>query len=131
MVERYRPQTTKGGYGRGFERMKERLGPVRTEELRQQVLKEQAEARVKWGGGPLETRDRSSYVDYPPPSGPTKLEVHLTLTTKSGEMGRTTIKKFKSEVKAMAYFEACLKRKDLWGTTLFRNGQEVAQSGPP
>jgi len=45
--------------------MKARLGPERTEALRQQVLKDQLEARAKWGVQPVTPRDREEYKEYP------------------------------------------------------------------
>jgi hypothetical protein len=56
------PQPT---YGRGFFRMKERLGPERAEELRQEVLRDQIAAREKWGGQAVLPRDRDTYKEYP------------------------------------------------------------------
>ncbi len=54
-------------YGRGFARMKARLGEQRAEELRQEVLKDQIAAREKWGAQPVNSRDRDTYNDYPKP----------------------------------------------------------------
>lgn len=66
MVERYRAgQTIVPMYGRGFHRMKERLGPEKAEELRQSVLKDQLAARAKWGAQPVQERDRTTYKEYP------------------------------------------------------------------
>lgn len=54
--------------GPGYARMKARLGPKKAEALRQQVLKEQADALSEAGKHRDATvRDRDSYVEYPPP----------------------------------------------------------------
>jgi hypothetical protein len=53
-------------YGRGFARMKKRLGPKKTEALRQQVLAEQIAMREKVSGEIVKSRDRDSYKEYPP-----------------------------------------------------------------
>lgn len=53
-------------YGRGFDRMKARLGEKRTEELRLQVLKDQ-QAALSQAARPVQPRDRSSYSEYPAP----------------------------------------------------------------
>lgn len=45
--------------------MMERLGPEKAEALRQQVLREQTEAREKFGRPPDPPRDRDTYKDYP------------------------------------------------------------------
>ena len=70
MVKRQRstPTAPIPMYGRGFARMKNRLGPERAEELRQEVLKDQLAARAKWGEQPVgDERDRASYKGYPLP----------------------------------------------------------------
>lgn len=53
--------------GPGLRRMRARLGPTRTEELRQQVLREQEAALIEAASGrPVVERDRCAYRDYPP-----------------------------------------------------------------
>jgi len=54
-------------YGAGFRRMKNRLGPQRVEEIRQQVLKDQQAALADAGDVRTYHRDRTSYTDYPKP----------------------------------------------------------------
>ena len=67
MVERYKPGGVKPVYGQAFHRMVNNMGgPEQFEKLRQQTLRDQIEARAKWGAQPVETpRDRETYQGYP------------------------------------------------------------------
>ncbi len=70
MVERRKLPAQVVDYGRGFDRMKARLGPEKAEALRLDTIRLQEEARAFWGGQPLpDKRDRSSYKGkgYPAP----------------------------------------------------------------
>jgi hypothetical protein len=54
--------------GPGYFRMVKRLGAKRVEELRQEVLADQAQALSETGKHrPEPTQDRESYTTYPPP----------------------------------------------------------------
>lgn len=52
-------------YGPGFRRMQKHLGPKRMEELRQDTIKRQTDARS--AEAVTVTRDRDYYKDYPKP----------------------------------------------------------------
>lgn len=55
-------------YGRGFARMARNMGPDARENMRQQVLRDQAAALEKVGGDRVTVeRDRTVYTDYPEP----------------------------------------------------------------
>lgn len=53
-------------YGPGFKRMQKLLGPKRLEELRQDTIKRQENARGNIAEEVV-NRDRDSYKDYPKP----------------------------------------------------------------
>lgn len=56
--------------GPGFRRMKQQLGPKGSEELRQQVLREQVAMAENAERVRVEIqRDREAYRDYPKPKG--------------------------------------------------------------
>ena len=52
-------------YGPGFLRMRRRLGKRKTEELRQDVIKQQDAMRETVSGELQAVRDRETYKDYP------------------------------------------------------------------
>jgi hypothetical protein len=57
-------------YGRGFARMKARLGPEKYEALRQDTIARQEQTLSEVGKARVITeRDRDSYKEYPPPKG--------------------------------------------------------------
>lgn len=57
-------------YGRGFARMKARLGPEQYEALRQDTISRQQKALAEIGQERVvKERDRDSYTTYPTPKG--------------------------------------------------------------
>lgn len=68
-THQWRENMTMPKYGRGFARMKAVLGPEKSEQMRQQVLRDQEAALSEVGKhrvAKLE-RDRTGYTDYPEP----------------------------------------------------------------
>jgi hypothetical protein len=53
-------------------------------------------------------------------------EVHFTKATKDGDVGRTTIRKFKTRIGAQNHFNRCIKRADLFGCSWWFGRHELA-----
>lgn len=54
--------------------------------------------------------------------------VHVTIAKKDGDMGRTTIREFKTKIGAQNYFNKVLIKRNLYGATLMYGKQELAQA---